>query len=150
MPVHHHGLLLVKPATDYKIYICPDTLPAVSPVDEGDHPAVPGQGPRPHLPRVGEVVAGVGRGQAWHHYNISHRHCACAPPPMDPWEQQSFTHWPCTPSGSWLTAIRRSLVRILQQAWRQCGSQVVPQIDPSVPQPVVQSRRRPLLGPSPG
>ena len=27
---------------------------------------------------------------------------------------------------------------------------VVPQIDPSVPQPVVQSRRRPLLGPSPG
>ena len=28
--------------------------------------------------------------------------------------------------------------------------QVVPQIDPSVPQPVVQSRRRPLLGPSPG
>ena len=30
------------------------------------------------------------------------------------------------------------------------GSLVVPQIDPSVPQPVVQSRRRPLLGPSPG
>ena len=29
-------------------------------------------------------------------------------------------------------------------------SGVVPQIDPSVPQPVVQSRRRPLLGPSPG
>ena len=29
-------------------------------------------------------------------------------------------------------------------------SEVVPQIDPSVPQPVVQSRRRPLLGPSPG
>ena len=28
--------------------------------------------------------------------------------------------------------------------------EVVPQIDPSVPQPVVQSRRRPLLGPSPG
>ena len=27
---------------------------------------------------------------------------------------------------------------------------LVPQIDPSVPQPVVQSRRRPLLGPSPG
>ena len=27
---------------------------------------------------------------------------------------------------------------------------IVPQIDPSVPQPVVQSRRRPLLGPSPG
>ena len=27
---------------------------------------------------------------------------------------------------------------------------VVPQIDPSVPHPVVQSRRRPLLGPSPG
>ena len=26
---------------------------------------------------------------------------------------------------------------------------IVPQIDPSVPQPVVQSRRRPLLGPSP-
>ena len=29
-------------------------------------------------------------------------------------------------------------------------AEVVPQIDPSVPQPVVQSRRRPLLGPSPG
>ena len=29
-------------------------------------------------------------------------------------------------------------------------TRVVPQIDPSVPQPVVQSRRRPLLGPSPG
>ena len=29
-------------------------------------------------------------------------------------------------------------------------SDLVPQIDPSVPQPVVQSRRRPLLGPSPG
>ena len=29
-------------------------------------------------------------------------------------------------------------------------SEVVPQIDPSVPQLVVQSRRRPLLGPSPG
>ena len=29
-------------------------------------------------------------------------------------------------------------------------SPLVPQIDPSVPQPVVQSRRRPLLGPSPG
>ena len=29
-------------------------------------------------------------------------------------------------------------------------SRIVPQIDPSVPQPVVQSRRRPLLGPSPG
>ena len=28
--------------------------------------------------------------------------------------------------------------------------QLVPQIDPSVPQPVVQSQRRPLLGPSPG
>ena len=27
---------------------------------------------------------------------------------------------------------------------------LVPQIDPSVPQLVVQSRRRPLLGPSPG
>ena len=27
---------------------------------------------------------------------------------------------------------------------------LVPQIDPSVPQPVVQLRRRPLLGPSPG
>ena len=27
---------------------------------------------------------------------------------------------------------------------------LVPQIDPSVPQPVVQSRRRPLLEPSPG
>ena len=27
---------------------------------------------------------------------------------------------------------------------------LVPQISPSVPQPVVQSRRRPLLGPSPG
>ena len=27
---------------------------------------------------------------------------------------------------------------------------LVPQIDPSVPQPVVQSWRRPLLGPSPG
>ena len=27
---------------------------------------------------------------------------------------------------------------------------LVPQIDPLVPQPVVQSRRRPLLGPSPG
>ena len=42
---------------------------------------------------------------------------------------------------------------------RQLGLQVrgvavsrlgVPQIDLSVPQPVVQSRRRPLLGPSPG
>ena len=40
----------------------------------------------------------------------------------------------------------------------QCAAQVqggevvtiVPQIDPSLPQPVVQSRRRPLLGPSPG
>ena len=30
------------------------------------------------------------------------------------------------------------------------GSKVVPQIDPSVPQPVVQSRRKPQLGPSPG
>ena len=30
------------------------------------------------------------------------------------------------------------------------GSILVPQIDPSVPRPVVQSRRRPLLGPSPG
>ena len=30
------------------------------------------------------------------------------------------------------------------------GYILVPQIDPSVPQPVVQSRRRPLLGPSPG
>merc|ERR1712155_506291 len=30
------------------------------------------------------------------------------------------------------------------------GYRLVPQIDPSVPQPVVQSRRRPLLGPSPG
>ena len=29
-------------------------------------------------------------------------------------------------------------------------SKLVPQIDPSVPQPVVQLRRRPLLGPSPG
>ena len=29
-------------------------------------------------------------------------------------------------------------------------NRLVPQIDPSVPQPVVQSRRRPLLGPSPG
>ena len=29
-------------------------------------------------------------------------------------------------------------------------SAVVLQIDPSVPQPVSQSRRRPLLGPSPG
>ena len=29
-------------------------------------------------------------------------------------------------------------------------SRLVPQIDPSVPQPVVQSRRRPLLGPPPG
>ena len=29
-------------------------------------------------------------------------------------------------------------------------SVIVPQIDPSVPQSVVQSRRRPLLGPSPG
>ena len=28
--------------------------------------------------------------------------------------------------------------------------ELVPQIDPSVPQPVVQSQRRPLLGPSPG
>ena len=32
----------------------------------------------------------------------------------------------------------------------QAQIQVVPQIDPSVPQPVVQSRRRPLLGPSLG
>ena len=30
------------------------------------------------------------------------------------------------------------------------GYSLVPQIDPSVPQLVVQSRRRPLLGPSPG
>ena len=29
-------------------------------------------------------------------------------------------------------------------------TKVVPHIDPSVPQPVVQSQRRPLLGPSPG
>ena len=29
-------------------------------------------------------------------------------------------------------------------------SSVVPQIDPSVPQPVVQSQRKTLLGPSPG
>ena len=36
--------------------------------------------------------------------------------------------------------------------WRPMarGLLVVPQIDPSVPQSVVQSRRRPLLGPSPG
>ena len=31
-----------------------------------------------------------------------------------------------------------------------CQFKLVPQIDPSVPQPVVQSQRRPLLGPSPG
>ena len=43
-----------------------------------------------------------------------------------------------------------------QGQWRQLSrytgtpDPVVPQIDPSVPQPVVQSRRRPLLGPSPG
>ena len=35
--------------------------------------------------------------------------------------------------------------RVLSEVFR-----LVPQIDPSVPQPVVQSRRRPLLGPSPG
>ena len=35
-------------------------------------------------------------------------------------------------------------------AKRRTGWQLVPQIDPSVPQPVVQSRRRPLLGPSIG
>ena len=29
-------------------------------------------------------------------------------------------------------------------------SRIVPQIDPSVPQPVGQSQRRPLLGPTPG
>ena len=33
---------------------------------------------------------------------------------------------------------------------RRRRSVLVPQIDPSVPQPVVKSRRRPLLGPSPG
>ena len=34
--------------------------------------------------------------------------------------------------------------------FRYGQQEVVPQIDPSVPQLVVQSRRRPLLGPSPG
>ena len=37
-----------------------------------------------------------------------------------------------------------------RQLPQQIISALVPQIDPSVPQPVVQSRRRPLLGPSPG
>ena len=37
-----------------------------------------------------------------------------------------------------------------QSSSPSASSLLVPQIDPSVPQPVVQSRRRPLLGPSPG
>ena len=37
-----------------------------------------------------------------------------------------------------------------QSSSPSASSWLVPQIDPSVPQPVVQSRRRPLLGPSPG
>ena len=34
----------------------------------------------------------------------------------------------------------------IRDAFRVFDREVVPQIDPSVPQPVVQSRRRPLLG----
>ena len=37
-----------------------------------------------------------------------------------------------------------------EEEYAEYSQQVVPQIDQSVPQPVVQSRRRPLLGPSPG
>ena len=59
------------------------------------------------------------------------------------------------------TLKRRSLKNFKQQTvpcifsphgrWSAvCSSVLVPQIDPSVPQPVVQSWRRPLLGPSPG
>ena len=36
----------------------------------------------------------------------------------------------------------------IRDAFRVFDREVVPQIDPSVPQPVVQSRRRPLLGPN--
>ena len=54
--------------------------------------------------------------------------------------------------------IRPGLVGLTPGQFREirCGSEggcfylLVPQIDPLVPQPVVQSRRRPLLGPYPG
>ena len=54
---------------------------------------------------------------------------------------------------NYLQSISALLKFLLQHAVRIARSKVlllVPQIDPSVPQPVVQSRRRPLLGPSPG
>ena len=52
---------------------------------------------------------------------------------------------------SCLTCVAHTHSPLVMAVWRQGDVQgVVPQIDPSVPQPVVQSRRRPLLGPSPG
>ena len=50
------------------------------------------------------------------------------------------------------TQFDRHFIFIAQhKQWRlQYRYSLVPQIDPSVPQPVVQSRRRPLLAPSPG
>ena len=51
-----------------------------------------------------------------------------------------------TAGGKYLQFSGRQLRRDKSVLW----SQLVPQIDPSVPQPVVQSQRRPLQGPSPG
>ena len=47
---------------------------------------------------------------------------------------------------------RQTLIKIFTKylPGANINIQLVPQIDPSVPQPVVQSRRRTLLGPSPG
>ena len=67
----------------------------------------------------------------------------------DQWEPAgcSDAHVPAALLKQWL----RELYIPLIPGNPEPGSlRVVPQIDPSVPQPVVQSRRRPLLGPSPG
>ena len=52
-----------------------------------------------------------------------------------------------------VTTVFRTNVNVTNQHPVCCSNNaldLVPQIDPSVPQPVVQSWRRPLLGPSPG
>ena len=49
-----------------------------------------------------------------------------------------------TVASCWLSLCHHAVTGRLE------SSSLVPQIDPSVAQPVVQSRRRPLLGPSPG
>ena len=64
--------------------------------------------------------------------------------------------WSIVP-GCWVTVVNISvywyplspLRTNRNKNYLQLHSSVVPQIDPSVPQPVVQSRRRPLLGPFP-